>query len=104
MSHIKIKIGFLCASLKWLAAMGAASAEVNVPTDEASKILYDPRTKSDMDDLAGADEVAACVRSLKSDWTLFVEDRAHSIRKSATLPKRWLADTPGHTRTFKGTA
>ena len=39
-----------------------------------------------------------------TDWTLFVEDRSHSIRKTTGLPKRWLDNLPGHTQTFSGTA
>jgi hypothetical protein len=81
---------FIIAGITLLMPVGA---EVNVPTDESSKILYDPRAKSEMDDLAGPEEVA----KLPGDWLLFVEDRAHSIRKTTGLPKRWLNNLPGHT-------
>jgi hypothetical protein len=80
------------------------AADYNVPSEEASRAVYDPRQKSDMDDLAFAEDVKRFNDSLAPDWTLFVEDRAHSIRRTNALPKRWLNDLAGHTRTFKGTA
>ena len=78
--------------------------EVNVPLDASSKVLYDPRATSDMDDLATSEQTAQFVASLKTDWTLFAEDRSHSIRRHTGLPKRWLADLPSHTGCFRGTA
>jgi hypothetical protein len=87
-----------------LAATGAARPAENVPTDETTKVLYDPRTKSEMDELASAEEVAAFVGALKTDWTIFVEDRSHSIRRSTGLPKRWLSNLSGHTQSFNGSA
>lgn len=80
------------------------SAGVNVPTDESSRLLYDPRAKSEMDDLASGEEVSRFTGALPADWALFVEDRAHSIRKSTGLPKRWLSDLPAHSRVFRGSA
>ena len=49
---------------------------------EQSQDVYDPRAKSEMDDLASAEDVARFAGTLGTDWTLFVEDRAHSIRKT----------------------
>ena len=83
---------------------GNLQAVENVPDNESAQVLYDPRTKSDMDELASADETAKFSVSLKDDWALFVEDRSHSIRKSSGLPSRWLNDLASHTQTFKGTA
>ena len=83
---------------------GADSAEVNVAADETRKTIYDPRAKSDMDDLASVEDVAKFAGTLASDWMLFVEDRSHSIRKTTGLPKRWLDNLPGHMQTFSGTA
>jgi hypothetical protein len=80
------------------------AADFNVPSAETNKIVYDPRQKSVMDDLATAEEVKKFNESLSGDWTLFTEDREHSIRRSNGLPKRWLNDLTGHTRTFRGTA
>lgn len=79
-------------------------ADTNVAPGESNKVPYDPRTKSDMDDLAPAVQVAGFTASLKTDWALFVEDRLHSIRRSTNLPNRWLADLPGHTGSFSGVA
>lgn len=81
-----------------------AAGEVNGTGEEARKVIYDPRAKSDMDDLAAAEAVATFAGSLTTDWTLFVEDRSHSIRKTTGLPKRWLDNLAGHTQTFRGTA
>ncbi|MCE5278840.1 MAG: DUF6067 family protein [Planctomycetaceae bacterium] len=67
-------------------------------------MVHDPKVRSDMDDLASAEDVAKFVGTLKNDWTLFVEDRAHSIRKAAGLPRRWINNLPGHTGVFVGTA
>lgn len=80
------------------------SAEVNVPDDESRHAPYDPRARSEMDELASAEELAGFVAGLDADWTVFTEDRAHSIRRSAGLPKRWLADLPAHTQAFNGAA
>jgi len=80
------------------------AAEANVPGDETARGLYDPRTKSPMDELASPEDVAKFIADLDADWTLLVEDRSHSIRKTTGLPKRWLSDLPAHTRTFKGKA
>ncbi|MCY2996090.1 MAG: DUF6067 family protein [Planctomycetota bacterium] len=77
---------------------------LNSTRDEATKVTYDPRAKSEMDDLASAEAVAKFAGSLATDWTLFVEDRAHSIRKTTGLPKRWLDNLAGHTQTFQGPA
>ena len=82
----------------------AARAEVNVPTDESSKGVYDPLATSEMDDLASDADIAAFAGALPTGWTLFVEDRAHSIRKTSGLPKRWLTHLADHTGTFTGTA
>lgn len=89
-----------------LAATAGAlvAGEANVPADESARMLYDPRTKSPMDELASPEGVARFTGGLDADWALFVEDRSHSIRKSTGLPKRWLSDLPGHTRAFNGTA
>jgi hypothetical protein len=86
------------------AGTGNVMGEVNVPSAESSKVLYDPRTKSEMDDLASADETAKFTAALNTDWTLFVEDRTHSIRKSSGLPRRWLNDLSAHTQTFNASA
>ena len=91
-------LGILCA------LRADVGSEENVPTAEADKILYDPRTESVMDDLATPREVAHFSETLQGDWTLFVEDRSHSVRWSLGLPKRWLADLPGHTGRFSGAA
>lgn len=87
-------------------SVGAASASAKdgVLIDIPDRATYDPVGKSVMDDLAGADAVAALVAGLKNDWTVFTEDRAHSIRWSNGLPKRWLADLSGHAQAFKGKA
>jgi hypothetical protein len=95
----------------WVAALGVlpvfagnVRAEVNVPGDESLRIVYDPRKQSAMDELASAGEVAKFTATVKGGWTLFVEDRSHSIRRSARLPARWLNDLAVHTQTFHGTA
>ena len=80
------------------------AAEANVPGDETAKVLYDPRAKSPMDELASPEDVANFTAGLDGDWVLLVEDRSHSIRKSKGLPKRWLSDLPSHTGTFNGKA
>jgi hypothetical protein len=95
-------IAFLTALL--LLAGRAPAADYNAPSDETSKVVYDPRQKSVMDDLAPAEDVKKFNESLKSDWTLFTEDREHSIRRTNGLPKRWLNDLAGHTKTFHGAA
>ncbi len=82
----------------------AAIAEENVPTGESYKAPYNPLDKSEMDDLASADDVAKFVGGLATDAALFVEDREHSIRWAKLLPKRWLSNLPAHTGTFQGTA
>jgi len=87
-----------------VAAGAVVAAEANVPGDETSRALYDPRANSPMDELASAEEVVKFTVGLDSDWVLFVEDRSHSIRKATGLPKRWLSDLPGHTHTLTGTA
>ena len=83
---------------------GMTLAEVNMPTDETSNTLYDPRAKSEMDALASVEDVATFVGGLRTDWALFTEDRSHSIRKTAGLPQRWLNNLPAHTQAFAGTA
>ena len=98
-------------SWRWAWALGVLAAftgngmaAVNVPSAESSRVMYDPRTKSDMDELASEDEAAKFTAALNTDWTLFVEDRAHSIRKTTGLPRRWLNDLAAHTQTFNGSA
>lgn len=87
-----------------LATGALVAAEANVPADETTGGLYDPRTKSPMDELASPEDLAKFTAGLDADWTLLVEDRSHSIRKTAGLPKRWLSDLPAHTGTFNGKA
>ncbi len=87
-----------------LTAASVAMAEVNVPSVEAGQMLYDPRVTSEMDNLADGEELAKFVATLKADWTVFVEDREHSVRKTTGLPMRWLKDLPGHTGAFEGAA
>lgn len=85
-------------------ASGADSAEVGSLRGETGHRNYDPRAKSEMDDLASPEAVAKFAGTLATDWTLFVEDRLYSIRKTSGLPKRWLDNLAGHTQTFKGTS
>ena len=92
------------AGISFPESLRRADVEVNVPSDEASRALYDPQAKSDMDDLAAPEQISQFTATLKTDWTLFVEDRLHSIRWNTGLPKRWLADLPGHTGRFSGVA
>ena len=87
-----------------LAARADTRAEGNSVPGETGQGVYDPRAKSDMDDLASAEEVAQFTAALATDWTLFVEDRLHSIRKSIGLPKRWLNNRAAHGHNFAGTA
>jgi hypothetical protein len=86
-----------------ITAHGAA-ADYNAPSEEANKAVYDPRQKSVMDEVASVEDVKKFNDSLATDWTLFTEDREHSIRRTNGLPKRWLNDRAGHTKTFRGTA
>jgi len=57
-----------------------------------------------MEALASDEEVAKHVGTLGAAWTLFVEDRAHPIRKTTGLPRRWLNDLGGHTAAYVGAA
>lgn len=79
-------------------------AEDNVPGATPNRSAIDPVGKTEMDDLASPEAVARFTAGLTTDWAVFVEDRAHSIRWAKSLPKRWLADLPGHTQTFQGKA
>ncbi|MEI6809765.1 MAG: glycoside hydrolase domain-containing protein, partial [bacterium] len=83
---------------------GVTMGQVNVPADDAVRAPYDPRDKSEMDDLASADDIAVFTAGLSADWTLFVEDRLHSIRSANGLPVRWLKNLPAHTGSFADTA
>jgi len=96
-----VAVAFLAIALMTGALV---AAEADVPGDEPAGALYDPRAKSPMDELASPEELARFTGGLDADWVLFVEDRSHSIRKATGLPKRWLSDLPGHTRTFNGKA
>jgi len=86
------------------ASMGNGMSDVNVPSVGSARVLYDPRTNSEMDELASEEEAAKFTAALNTDWTLFVEDRAHSIRKTSGLPRRWLNDLSAHTQIFNGSA
>lgn len=79
-----------------------AAIDYNRPKDEQG--IYDPRQKSDMDNLASAEELASLVSAAKTDALLFTEDREHSIRWTKAVPKRWLTTPAEHTGEFKGTA
>jgi hypothetical protein len=80
-----------------------ARAEVNVPTANPDRTGYNPLAQNEMDNLASNEDTAKLIESLKADWTLFTEDRAHSIRRTTGLPSRWLNNLPGHTQSFTGT-
>ena len=67
-----------------------AGEPYNVPPAETNKVSYDPRNKSEMDDLTSDEDVARFAASAKSDAVVFTEDRSNSIRWSKSLPKRWL--------------
>ena len=95
---------FVIALVASLSARAEAGADNYNRPKEQSQDVYDPRAKSEMDDLASAEDVARFAGTLGTDWTLFVEDRAHSIRKTTGLPKRWFNDRPGHAQNIAGTA
>jgi hypothetical protein len=93
MSEMKIAMQLVLITGLCCVINGIVIAEVNVPSDESSRVLYDPRATSNMDDLATPEQTAQFAASLKTDWTLFAEDRSHSIRRHTGLPKRPQADS-----------
>ncbi|MCX7049504.1 MAG: DUF6067 family protein [Candidatus Sumerlaeota bacterium] len=102
---IGLFIGVCIAGMNTIMTNAADQNTVaNVPTNESDHARYDPRAKSEMDDLASPEEMAGFMARAKTDAVLFVEDRANSIRWAKALPKRWLGDPAGHTGSFKGQA
>ncbi len=77
------------------------AGDYNLPQAESPGV-YDPRQKSEMDELAPTEAMAAYNTKLTETWVVFTEDRAHSVRRVTALPQRWLAGN--FTGGFKGSA